>query len=97
MKKLVTQDNLVALGAGRLAAILVELADDDAEIKRRLRLELAAQDGGDAIAAGVAKELPVVVKSDVQGSLEAIVGALEKLATDFSDTQKRNRRKSKAN
>ncbi|MGH7059324.1 MAG: translation initiation factor IF-2, partial [Stellaceae bacterium] len=33
------------------------------------------------IAAGVAKELPIVVKSDVQGSLEAIVGALEKLST----------------
>ena len=30
------------------------------------------------IAAGTAKELAVVVKSDVQGSLEAIVGSLEK-------------------
>jgi translation initiation factor IF-2 len=34
------------------------------------------------IAAGAAKELPVVVKSDVQGSLEAIVGSLEKLSTN---------------
>ncbi|MBV9523113.1 MAG: translation initiation factor IF-2 [Alphaproteobacteria bacterium] len=34
------------------------------------------------IAAGVAKELPVVVKSDVQGSLEAIVGSLAKLANN---------------
>ena len=33
------------------------------------------------IAAGAAKELAVVVKSDVQGSLEAITGSLEKLAT----------------
>jgi translation initiation factor IF-2 len=33
------------------------------------------------IAAGAAKELPIVVKSDVQGSLEAIVGSLEKLST----------------
>jgi len=57
VKKLVTHDNLVALGVGRLAAILVELADDDAEIKRRLRLELAAQDGGDTIAAEVGKRL----------------------------------------
>jgi translation initiation factor IF-2 len=32
------------------------------------------------IAAGASKELPIVVKSDVQGSLEAIVGSLEKLA-----------------
>src|SRR5205823_372458 len=34
------------------------------------------------IASGAAKELPVVVKSDVQGSLEAIVGSLDKLSTD---------------
>jgi translation initiation factor IF-2 len=34
------------------------------------------------IAAGVAKELPVVVKSDVQGSLEAIVASLAKLSTN---------------
>ncbi|HXZ68994.1 MAG TPA: translation initiation factor IF-2, partial [Alphaproteobacteria bacterium] len=32
--------------------------------------------------AGTAKELPVVIKADVQGSLEAIVGALEQLSTD---------------
>jgi hypothetical protein len=57
VKKAVTQENLAALGAGRLAAILVELSDDDAEIKRRLRLELAAQDGGDIIAAEVGKRL----------------------------------------
>ena len=34
------------------------------------------------IASGVAKELPIVVKSDVQGSLEAITGSLAKLSTD---------------
>jgi translation initiation factor IF-2 len=33
-------------------------------------------------AAGASKELAVVVKSDVQGSLEAIIGSLEKLGTD---------------
>jgi translation initiation factor IF-2 len=35
-----------------------------------------------AIAAGEAEELPVVIKTDVQGSLEAIRVALEKLGTD---------------
>jgi translation initiation factor IF-2 len=35
-----------------------------------------------AIAAGTAKELFVVIKGDVQGSVEAIVGSLEKLNTD---------------
>jgi translation initiation factor IF-2 len=34
------------------------------------------------IEAGEAKELPVVIKADVQGSVEAIVGALEKLGTE---------------
>jgi len=34
------------------------------------------------IKAGEAKELPVVIKADVQGSVEAIVGALEKLGTE---------------
>ena len=31
---------------------------------------------------GVADEMPVVIKADVQGSLEAIIGALDQLATD---------------
>jgi hypothetical protein len=56
-KKTVTPDNLAALGVERLAAILVELADGDTEIKRRLRLELAAQDGGDSIAAEIGKRI----------------------------------------
>jgi translation initiation factor IF-2 len=34
------------------------------------------------IAAGEARELPVVVKSDVQGSLEAILASLNKMSTD---------------
>ena len=34
-----------------------------------------------AIAAGAVKELPVVIKGDVQGSVEAIVGSLAKLNT----------------
>ena len=34
------------------------------------------------IAAGETKELPVVVKADVQGSVEAIVNAIQRLATD---------------
>ena len=57
--------------------------------QRRRRNEIAAsgtrgtlEQMFSQIAAGVAKELPVVVKSDVQGSLEAIVGSLEKLSTD---------------
>lgn len=56
-RKTVTLDNLAALGAERLAEILVELAEGDAEVKRRLRLELAAQSGGDTIAAEIGKRI----------------------------------------
>src|SRR4051812_39666827 len=56
-RKTVTLDNLMALGPERLAAILVELADGNAEVKRRLRLELAAQTGGNIIAAEIGKRL----------------------------------------
>ncbi|WP_019644931.1 translation initiation factor IF-2 [Novispirillum itersonii] len=34
------------------------------------------------IQAGEAKELPVVIKGDVQGSVEALIGTLEKIGTD---------------
>jgi translation initiation factor IF-2 len=57
--------------------------------QRRRREQQAAQSARGTleqmfsqIAAGAAKEFAVVVKSDVQGSLEAIVGSLEKLSTD---------------
>jgi hypothetical protein len=56
-KKTVTLDNLAALGTKRLATILIGLAEDNAEVKRRLRLELAAQSGGDTIAAEIGKRL----------------------------------------
>ena len=56
-KKTVTADNLKALGVDRLAGILLALADEDAGIKRRLRLELAAGEGGAVVGAEVAKRL----------------------------------------
>ena len=64
-------------------------ARDIADFRQRRRRDAAASGGRGTleqmfsqIAAGVAKELPAVVKSDVQGSLEAIVGSLEKLSTN---------------
>jgi translation initiation factor IF-2 len=64
-------------------------ARDIADFRQRRRRDAAATAGArgtleqmfSQIAAGTAKELPVVVKSDVQGSLEAITGSLEKLST----------------
>jgi len=65
-------------------------ARDIADFRQRRRRDTNAGSGArgtleqmfSQIAAGVAKELPVVVKSDVQGSLEAIVGSLERLSTN---------------
>ena len=65
-------------------------ARDIADFRQRRRREAVAAAGTrgtleqmfSQIAAGVARELPIVVKSDVQGSLEAIVGSLEKLSTN---------------
>ena len=56
-KNTINLDNLASLGADRLAAILVELADDNADVKRHLRLELAARMGGEAIAAEIGKRI----------------------------------------
>jgi hypothetical protein len=52
-----TADNLVALGAERLATMLLDIADADTGVKRRLRLELAAGAGGETIAAAIGKRL----------------------------------------
>ncbi|HYM03252.1 MAG TPA: translation initiation factor IF-2, partial [Stellaceae bacterium] len=65
-------------------------ARDIADYRQRRRREQQAAAGArgtleqmfSQIAAGVAKELAVVVKADVQGSLEAITASLEKLSTN---------------
>jgi translation initiation factor IF-2 len=65
-------------------------ARDIADYRQRRRRDAQAVAGArgtleqmfSQISAGVAKEFAVVVKSDVQGSLEAIVGSLEKISTD---------------
>jgi translation initiation factor IF-2 len=64
-------------------------ARDIADFRQRRRRDASAAQSSRStleqmfsqIAAGTAKELAIIVKSDVQGSLEAITGALEKLAT----------------
>src|SRR3954447_14554107 len=56
-KKTLNLDNLEALGARRLAGLLLELAAGDAAAKRRLRLELSAEAGPEAVAADIGKRL----------------------------------------
>ncbi|WCP16271.1 hypothetical protein sphantq_04767 (plasmid) [Sphingobium sp. AntQ-1] len=56
--------NLEALGAARLAALLLELAQGDALAKRRLRMELAsASGGGEDVAQQVHKRLVAIGKA----------------------------------
>src|SRR3954447_14561246 len=56
-KRAVNLANLETLGAKRLAEILLELGMGDAAAKRRLRLELSAEAGAEAVAADIGKRL----------------------------------------
>jgi hypothetical protein len=62
-KKTLTQDNLEALGAARLAALLVEVSDGNAAIKRRLRLELAGAESPVVLAKEIRKRLATIGRS----------------------------------
>ena len=61
--KTLNATNLSALGAARLAELLLELAQGDAAMKRRLRLELASQAGGADVAAEIRKRLVSIARS----------------------------------
>lgn len=63
--KKVTPENLVALGAERLAELLVAAAEVRPELKRRLRMELAAEQGAEHLAPEIDRRL---------GSLESSRG-----------------------
>lgn len=54
--------NLAALGADRLAELLLEVSAGDAAMKRRLRLELASRSGGD-VASQIRKRLVSIARS----------------------------------
>ena len=56
-RKKVTAENLVALGAERLAEVLLGVAETRPDLKRRLRMELAAEQGADHLVAEVDRRL----------------------------------------
>lgn len=62
-RKGITAERLTTLGVERMAEILVSLAEEDRDIKRRLRLELAEQDGGDELATEIGKRLASIKKA----------------------------------
>ncbi len=61
--KKVTAENLAGLGAERLAEILVGVADARPELKRRLRMELAAAQGVEHLTVEIDKRLASLQKS----------------------------------
>ncbi len=72
--------NLEALGAERLASLLIEISTGSASAKRRLRLELAGAQGAGEVARQVRKRLMTIARSrshvDWQ-QRKALVGDLE--------------------
>lgn len=62
-EKTLNAKNLAALGAERLAELLLELTTGDASAKRRLRLELASRSGGSDDALEIRKQLVSIARS----------------------------------
>lgn len=62
-KKTLNKENLIALGADHLADIILTVSEGNVEIKRRLRLELAAQTGSDVIATEIGKRIASLRKA----------------------------------
>jgi hypothetical protein len=83
-KTTLSAQNLEALGAARLAELLIELSRGNATAKRRLRMELAGTRGTDALAKEVRYRIATMARSrsfvDWQG--------IKDLANDL-DTQRR--------
>ncbi len=62
-KKTLNADNLEALGASRLAQLLMEVSLGNAAIKRRLRLELAGAESPAEVAKPIRKRLATIARS----------------------------------
>jgi hypothetical protein len=62
-KKTLNRENLEALGAKRLAELLIELGTGNAAVKRRLRLELASTQSPSEVAKEIRKRLTTIARS----------------------------------
>ena len=62
-KSTLNAQNLEALGAARLAELLIELSQGNATAKRRLRMELAGTHGTDALAKEVRNRITTMARS----------------------------------
>jgi hypothetical protein len=87
-RKTLNAPNLEALGPARLAAILMQVAEEDAATKRRLRMELASEAGSDDLVLELGKRLDAV--ADARGrvnwrKLKGLRQDLELLRTMIAD------------
>ncbi|MGY9046167.1 MAG: DUF6880 family protein [Rhodobacterales bacterium] len=80
-KKTLNAANLTALGADRLADLLIEVSQGSAEIKRRLRLELSHHLGPQELARDVRKRLASLRKSTSHVSWRKRPALVRDLAT----------------
>ena len=62
-KTALNQNNLMALGAERLADLMLEISEGNAAIKRRLRLELVGTESPVAVAKEIRKRLATIARS----------------------------------
>ena len=87
-KKTVSAPNLAALGADRLAALLIEAAATDPGLKRRLRMELAADVGAADLAFEIDKRLTAMAGSRARVSWRkrpALINDLRSLLRVITD------------
>src|SRR4051812_4355692 len=62
-KKTLNESNLEALGAKRLAELLIEISAGNATAKRRLRLELVGAESPGEVAKEIRKRLTTIARS----------------------------------
>ncbi len=79
-KSVLNHDNLKALGAERLADLLLEVATGDAGTKRRLRLELAAAESPRKLAADLGKRLTALRTAKTFVGWRTLKGLVAELA-----------------
>jgi hypothetical protein len=78
-KKTLNAQNLTALGAERLAALLIEISQGDAAARRRLRLELAGETGAAEVAREIRKRLTVIGRSRAYVEWDRAKGLIQDL------------------
>jgi len=61
--KTITPDALMALGAKRLAEALADACENDAALRRKLQILLAAQEGGGKLEKALAKRIAALARS----------------------------------